>query len=84
MGLLERFNDIFLHLAPFGIGQEVDHVDIVANIVGGELVEGEAAEIGHLVAAEFLLQTLLFNLLEHQMLVEVVNVGIQYHMRSLA
>ena len=49
----------------------------MANIVGRELVEGETAEIGHLVAGERLLQSLLLNLLEHQMFVKVVNIGIR-------
>jgi hypothetical protein len=51
--------------------------------VGRELIEGQAAEVGHLIAGEGLLQVLFFNFLEYQMFVKVVNIGIQYHMHSL-
>lgn len=76
VGLAQGGDDLLLHLAAFGVCREVDHVDIVADIVGRKLVECQAAEVCQLIGGQCSSQPLFFYLLEHQMLIEVVNIGI--------
>ena len=71
--------DFLLHGVPFFLAEKIDHIHVMAYVVGGELIEGEAAEVGELIVTQAPGQVLLDDGLADQLLIEIVDLGAEFH-----